>query len=90
MKTQAEIYAKMHERRFDFIEERRRARDYQAQLAEARDELSDVLLFNLKLSESNAAILELVAKHAERYSRGSVTRVALDTIALDIMELVAK
>lgn len=83
MKTQADIYAAMHERRFDFIEERRRARDYQAQLAEARD-------LHLAVAESNAAILELVAKHAERYSRGSVTRVALDTIALDIMELVAK
>ena len=31
-------------------------------------------------------ILSLIEEHAQRYSRGSVTRVALDNLALEIKE----
>jgi hypothetical protein len=75
----AAIYAKMHADRFVHIEEKRRARDCQAEVAE-----DDALI--LRLVEANAQILSLVQETAQRYSRGSVTRVALDNLALEISE----
>lgn len=33
-----------------------------------------------------ASVLPLVREHAHRYSRGSVTRVALDNLALEMIE----
>lgn len=63
MKELSEIYAEMHKRREDWIDERRRARSHQEKLFD---------------------VLALTREHAERYSRGSVTRVALDNLALEI------
>jgi len=79
MTSHAEIYARLHERREDWVEERRRARDYQAELAEARER-------NLALAAENARILWIVADEQRRHSAGSYTSVVLDAIALEIAE----
>ena len=39
----------------------------------------------IKVSERDR-ILSIIEEHAQRYSRGSVTRVALDNLALEIKE----
>lgn len=75
----AEIYARLHERRADWVEERRRAREYQAELAEASKR-------NLALAAENARILAIIADAQRRHSTGSQTRAVLDGVALEIAE----
>lgn len=81
MKSQAEIYAKMHGDRFLHIEDLRRARDYQAQLA-------DMTAQHVAIADVNAQILALIMESASRYSAGSVTRAALDSLALGVREVI--
>ena len=75
----AEAYARLHEQRWGLVDERRRARDYQAELADAQ-------LRNLALAAENARILAIIADAQRRHSAGSHTRAVLDAIALEIAE----
>lgn len=82
MRTHEEIYTKLHEGRHEFIEEKRRARDYQARAAELEAHV-------LKLAEINAEILALIVDKAARHSEASQCRVVLGMLALEIAEIMA-
>lgn len=89
MKELSDIYADLHSHRFDLIFERRRARDYQARLADAERDIAEMSEACLEAVRAMGDMLEMIEKTADRYSAGSVTRVALDNLLIEIVERLA-
>lgn len=94
----AEIYAKLHKDRFLHIEERRRARNYQAELEKERENVDCLAreICNLYSDLENAVsekrqyqaklaeIERIIDEYVHRYSEGSQGRVAIESVSLKI------